>query len=345
MTEALRSKACRRGRAFACVAWLGLALAPGRVAAHESLPGLLELREQPDSSHVLHWRRPLRAEGEVRVAPVFPPDCRLEGRADARISPHLAAVRGRLRCSGGLAGRQVAVSGWQGGSTAVLVRVRHLDGSEESHLLRAASPAIVIGGVTSVAALLQSYFRLGVGHILSGPDHLLFVAGLLLIAGGGAWPLVRTVTAFTVAHSLTLGLAKLGYAEVPLPPVEVVIALSILFLAPEILRAQRGRDSFTIRNAWIVAFAFGLLHGFGFASGLSTVGLGAGELPLALLAFNVGVEAGQLAFILALLLLAQAARALPLGWPPVLRQLPAYVIGTLGAHWTLERTVALLATG
>jgi hydrogenase/urease accessory protein HupE len=322
-----------------------LTLLSARATAHETLPGLLELREQPDSSHVLHWRRPLRSEGEVSVAPVFPADCRLDGRADARIAPDVDSVRGRLRCNGGLAGRQIAVTGWQGGSTAVLVRVRHVDGSEESHLFRASSPSVVIGGVTGLAALLNSYFRLGVEHILSGPDHLLFVAGLLLIVGGGGWPLVRTITAFTVAHSFTLGLAKLGYAQVPLPPVEVVVALSILFLAPEILRAQRGNRSFTIRNAWIVAFAFGLLHGFGFASGLSTVGLAASELPLALLAFNVGVEVGQLAFILALLLFAQAARVLQIEWPRLLRPLPAYVIGTLGAYWTLERSVALLVAG
>jgi len=344
MAGALRPKALRRWRAFACAACLGLALQPGGAAAHETLPGLLELREQPDSSHLLHWRRPLRAEGEFSVAPVFPPDCRLEGRADARISPDLDSVRGRLRCNGGLAGRQVVVTGWQGGSTAVLVRVRHGDGSEESHLLRASSPAIVVGGANSMGELLRSYFRLGVDHILSGPDHLLFVAGLLLIVGGG-WPLVRTITAFTLAHSLTLGLAKLGHADVPLPPVEVVIALSILFLAPEILRAQRGDHSFTIRNAWIVAFAFGLLHGFGFASGLSTVGLAASELPLALLAFNVGVEVGQLAFILALIVLARAAHALPVGWPPMLRRVAAYVIGSLGAYWTLQRSLVLLVAG
>jgi len=312
--------------------------------AHETLPGLLELREQPDASYVLRWRQPIASEGLVLAAPVFPEDCRIDGDADGRIEPGTPAARGRLRCADGLAGRDVSIGGWRGGSPAVLVRLRHADGREEDHLLRPGSPTASLGGVAGTAGLLQSYFFLGVSHILLGIDHLLFVAGLLLIVGGN-WRLVGTITAFTVAHSVTLAAATLGWVSPPMPPLELAIALSILFLAPEALRAQRGESSLTVRSPWWVAFAFGLLHGFGFAGALATTGVPAGDVPLALLAFNLGVEAGQLAFVLALLLLARAVRALQVDWPRGMQLVPAYVIGSCGAFWTIERSLAMLSSG
>jgi hydrogenase/urease accessory protein HupE len=167
------------------------------------------------------------------------------------------------------------------------------------------------------------------------------VLGLLLIVTR-RWTLVKTITSFTAAHSLTLAVATLGYASAPLPPLNAAIALSILFLGPEIVRARRGGTSPTIRHPWVVAFAFGLLHGFGFASGLDALGLPRAEIPLALLLFNVGVEAGQLAFVLAVLLLARSFRTLEVRWPRPVAWIPAYAVGALGAFWTIERTAALL---
>jgi hypothetical protein len=157
--------------------------------------------------------------------------------------------------------------------------------------------------------------------------------------------LVKTITAFTVAHSITLAVATLGYASVPAPPLNAAIALSILFLGPEIVRARRGETSFTIQHPWVVAFAFGLLHGFGFASGLTAIGLPQGDIPLALLMFNVGVEVGQLAFVAVVLLLARAFKALEVRWPHSAALVPAYVVGSLGAFWTIQRLVSMMEGG
>jgi hydrogenase/urease accessory protein HupE len=188
---------------------------------------------------------------------------------------------------------------------------------------------------------LLGYVRLGIEHILLGIDHLLFVLGLLCIVQN-RWMLVKTITSFTIAHSLTLAVATLGYASAPLPPLNAAIALSILFLGPEIVRTWRGETSLTIRHPWVVAFAFGLLHGFGFASGLTTMGLPRAEIPLALLTFNVGVEIGQLGFVVLMLLLQRAFRTLEMVWPRWVERAPGYLVGVLGAFWTIQRTVWLL---
>lgn len=181
-------------------------------------------------------------------------------------------------------------------------------------------------------------------HILKGIDHLLFVLGLLLIVGSRYRLLFKTITAFTIAHSITLGIATLGYASAPVPPLNAAIALSILFLGPEIVRVWRGQTSFTIRHPWVVAFAFGLLHGFGFASGLTTIGLARAEIPVALLLFNVGVEIGQLFFVLIIVLLERSFRILEIRWPRWAEALPAYTVGSLGAFWTIQR-VAIMVGG
>ena len=165
--------------------------------------------------------------------------------------------------------------------------------------------------------------------------------GLLLIVRD-RWMLVKTITAFTLAHSITLAVATLGYASAPLLPLNAAIALSILFLGPEIVRVRGGQTSFTIRHPWVVAFAFGLLHGFGFASGLTTMGLPPVEIPLALLVFNLGVEVGQLGFVALILLLDRAFRALQILWPRFVAALPGYVVGSLGAYWTIQRVAVLL---
>jgi hydrogenase/urease accessory protein HupE len=200
---------------------------------------------------------------------------------------------------------------------------------------------VTLGGSTSSLERALGYVQLGLQHILLGVDHLLFVLGLLLIVSD-RWMLVKTITSFTVAHSITLAIATLGHASAPLPPLNAAIALSILFLGPEIVRRWRGETSFTIRHPWVVAFAFGLLHGFGFASGLTSMGLPKAEIPLALLLFNVGVEAGQIAFVLIVILLERAFRVLEVRWPRLVERLPGYAVGTLGAYWTIQRVLLLL---
>lgn len=197
-----------------------------------------------------------------------------------------------------------------------------------------------IESAPELSGVVLDFLKQGVWHILSGPDHLLFVFGLLLIVRT-RWMLVKTITAFTIAHSITLAVAVLGYVKPPGPPIEAGIALSILFLGPEILRARRGEISFTIRNPWVVAFSFGLLHGFGFASVMSAAGLPPSDVPLALLSFNVGVELGQLAFVAVVLLLASGLHALRNNWPRPVELLPAYVVGSLGAFWLIQRLVVM----
>jgi hydrogenase/urease accessory protein HupE len=219
--------------------------------------------------------------------------------------------------------------------------VQHADESVETHVLKPTQPSITLRAAGDTRRGVGAYLYLGIEHILLGVDHLLFVLGLLLIVRD-RWMLVKTVTAFTIAHSITLAVATFGIAQVPAAPLNAAIALSILFLGPEIVRRWRGQTSFTIRHPWVVAFAFGLLHGFGFASGLAQLGLPKGEIPLALLLFNVGVEIGQLAFVLLILLLERAFRLLEIHWPRIVERLPGYLVGTLGAFWTIQRVAILL---
>ena len=309
--------------------------------AHETRPGFLELTETAPDTDAFLWKKPAGGEIEIAIAPIVPPECRFATPGQEQLLPGALIVRGTLSCAGGLAGKTITIAGLEATITDVLVRVNHADGRLESHLLRPTTPAVTFGGVTTAAERSLGYLQLGILHIVLGVDHLLFVLGLLLIVRD-RWMLVKTITAFTVAHSITLALATLGYASAPLLPLNAAIALSILFLGPEIVRAWRGETSFTIRHPWVVAFAFGLLHGFGFASGLVALGLPKAEIPLALLLFNVGVELGQIAFVLLVVLLERAFRVLEVHWPTAVARLPGYVVGTLGAYWTIQRTLVLL---
>lgn len=318
-----------------------LLTAAGPAAAHEVRPGFLELRETAPGRYSLLWKRPTGGEIEIYINPVIPEGCSLltEDR-QPQVSPGAVVVRGELRCEGGLKDKVLRIAGLETTITDVLVRVFHADGRLESHLLRPAAPQVTLGGSTTGAERAFAYLRLGVQHILLGVDHLLFVLGLLLIVRG-TLPLVKTITAFTVAHSISLAVATLGYASAPALPLNAAIALSILFLGPEIVRRWRGETSFTIRHPWVVAFAFGLLHGFGFASGLTAMGLPQSEIPLALLLFNVGVELGQLLFVAMILLLGRSFRTLEIRWPRLIELLPGYAVGSLGAFWTIQRLLIL----
>jgi hydrogenase/urease accessory protein HupE len=330
-----------RRRAFYAAAAVALALGAPAASAHEARPGFLELRETGPETYSFLWKKPTGGEIEIQIAPVVPEGCRLATRDRGQLTPGAMIVRGTLTCAGGLGGKTIAIAGLEATITDVLVRLHHADGRLESHLLRPATPLVTLGGVTSAGARALGYLQLGVQHILLGVDHLLFVLGLLLIVSD-RWMLVKTITSFTLAHSITLAIATLGYASAPLVPLNAAIALSILFLGPEVVRTWRGETSFTIRHPWVVAFAFGLLHGFGFASGLTSMGLPQDEIPLALLLFNVGVELGQVAFVLLVVLLERSFRVLEVRWPRLVERLPGYAVGTLGAYWTIQRTLVLL---
>ncbi len=249
-----------------------------------------------------------------------------------------------VEVAGGLAGKRIELPGLQATITDVLARLQFRDGGYSTTLVHPSRPWIEIAGSQGPLAVFGTYVTHGVEHILLGYDHLLFVLALMLIVRSKR-VLVWTITAFTIAHSITLALATLGVVHVPGPPVEATIALSILLLAAEILHVRRGRPSLTAKWPWVVAFSFGLLHGFGFAGALTAVGLARNDLPLALFAFNVGVEVGQLAFIAVVLGLFALARRVTLPRPLRQHALPvaSYTIGTLAAFWFVERLAAFWA--
>jgi hydrogenase/urease accessory protein HupE len=311
--------------------------------AHEVRPGFLELRETGQNTYSFLWKKPTGGEVEIYIAPVIPAECHLTTPGRQQLTPGAVIVRGTLQCEDGVQGKTLAIDGLQATITDVIVRVHHADGRLESHLLKPVNPSVTLGAKTTGWQRSLAYLRLGVEHILLGVDHLLFVLGLLLIVAN-RWVLLKTITSFTVAHSITLAIATLGYASAPVPPLNAAIALSILFLGPEIVRRWRGQTSFTIRHPWVVAFAFGLLHGFGFASGLTSMGLPQAEIPLALLLFNVGVEIGQTFFVLIIVMLERSFRILEIRWPRWAEALPAYTVGGLGAFWTIQR-VAIMVGG
>jgi hydrogenase/urease accessory protein HupE len=323
-----------------------LGLAPRWCAAHESQPGLLELRElTADASAAtweVGWRAPIYYGKPHPARLVLPADWEAVGEPSVRRLGSYELYRQLVRVPAGeLDGSVVAFPGLEQTITDVFVRVARLDGTESTQLVRPTAPRATLRGERPWTVTAREYLVLGFHHILLGVDHLLFVLGLLIIVRGTR-QLIETITAFTVAHSITLALATLGHANLPGPPLNAAIALSILFLGPEMVRVWRGQTSFTIRHPWVVAFGFGLLHGFGFASGLSTVGMPRAEVPLALAMFNVGVELGQLAFVALILLCHRAAKTLEFRWPRTAELAPAYLIGSLGAYWTIQRTVMML---
>lgn len=327
-------------RRLLLAAALWLLLAPG-LGAHEARPGFLELRQIDAASYNLLWKKPAGGEVELFIAPIVPKECRFLSSGQQQLTPGALVMRGVLVCPGGIDGKTLAIDGLDATLTDVIVRIHHADGRLESHVVKPDAPSVTLGVATSGWQRAAGYVRLGVNHILLGVDHLLFVLGLMLIVGR-RWMLIKTISAFTLAHSITLAIATLGYASAPLPPLNAAIALSILFLGPEIVRKWRGGTSFTIRHTWVVAFAFGLLHGFGFASGLTAMGLPHAEIPLALLLFNVGVEIGQVGFVLLIVALERAFGTLEIRWPRVVEALPGYAVGSLGAFWAIQRTVILL---
>jgi hydrogenase/urease accessory protein HupE len=308
--------------------------------AHEVRPGFLEIREIGGDTFDVLWKVP--ASGEYRLAMYVRLPARCKGAPTSGSFAAGAFVeRWRATCPGGLFGESISIDGLSATRTDVLARVARADGTTQIARLTPEETSFEVTASPGRLDVAKAFFTVGIRHILLGVDHLLFVLGLMLIVAN-RWVLVKTITSFTLAHSITLAIATLGYAAAPVPPLNAAIALSILFLGPEIVRAWRGQTSFTIRHPWVVAFVFGLLHGFGFASGLTTMGLPQEEIPVALLFFNLGVEAGQLAFVLAVVFLERAFRTLQIRWPRWAQLLPGYVVGSLGAFWTIQRTLMML---
>jgi hydrogenase/urease accessory protein HupE len=314
-----------------------VALMPLASFAHEARPAYLEIKETAPGQFSVLWRTPVLAGMRLPLVLQMP-----EGVKNVRppvvdeLADSLAERRWIDTGPNGLAGKRVEITGLQLTITDALVRVELLDGRTIQAIARPSQPWVEVAASQSRWEVMGTYIVEGLRHILFGADHLLFVLGLLLIVRNG-WMLVKTVTAFTVAHSITLAVATLGYANAPALPLNAAIALSILFLGPEIVRVWRGETSFTIRHPWVVAFAFGLLHGFGFATAMTGAGLPRQDLPWALLSFNVGVELGQLGFVALILAMERSFRVLEVRWPRWVQALPGYTVGTLGAFWAIQR--------
>ncbi len=350
--------------------------------AHEARPAYLEIKETAPGKFSVLWRTPVLAGMRLPLVLKIPDDVKnLKAPVVQELADSLVERRWIDAGPNGLSGKRIEFAGLQLTITDVLVRVEMLDGRNWTAIARPSQPWVEVAASQSWYEVMGTYIVEGIRHILFGADHMLFVLGLLLIVKN-RWMLLKTVTAFTVAHSITLAIATLGYAEAPVLPLNAAIALSILFLGPEIVKQNdaRGgirdtgyevldtgfgirdtrtphpasrdsnpasripdRASLTLRYPWVVAFAFGLLHGFGFASALTSAGLPRSELPLALVSFNVGVEFGQLGFIVFVLALERSFRVLEIRWPRWAQALPGYTVGSLGAFWTIQRVAMMIA--
>jgi len=307
--------------------------------AHEVRPGYLELRETDAEMYAVLWKVPAVGEMRLSIHPRFPKNCRPVGEVTSYRGSDSYAERLSIACPGGLNGRTIAIHGLGATMTDVLVRIEFADGTTWTQRLKPSVPAARIPETVSRLETTGVYLKLGVEHILSGVDHLLFVLALIILTRGG-WKLVKTVTAFTLSHSVTLTAATLGFVHVPQRPVEAVIALSIVFVATEIVKVRRGIKCITASVPWLVAFSFGLIHGLGFAGGLSDAGLPVLHIPTALLFFSLGVESGHFLFIGVLLLLIVLARRVRISFPRWTELVPPYAIGTIAMFWVIQRLTA-----
>jgi hydrogenase/urease accessory protein HupE len=318
----------------------------GIAQAHEVRPGYLQIRQVGELTYDLLWKIPAKGDQRLRLYVRLPGNCQ-SSKMTSSFAGGAYIERWQAFCEGGLKDGIIVIDGLATTRTDVLARVVHSNGRTQTVRLTPSQPEFKVIGTAGPATVVGTYFKLGVEHILLGFDHLLFVLALLFLVEG--WRrLVATITAFTIAHSLTLAAATFGWVQVPQAPVEAVIALSIMFVAVEILHRHQGRTGIATRKPWIVAFVFGLLHGLGFAGALREIGLPNDAIPLALAFFNVGVEAGQLLFVTAVFLLFWLiTRLMGIRGPTAERSAsperaiarPAsYMIGTLAAFWLIQRT-------
>ena len=307
--------------------------------AHEVRPAYLELYESQSGEFAVLWKTPMRGDMRLALEPEFSGHTENLTPVTTRESEGGAVQRWRVQALEPLRGQTIRIAGLERTMTDTLVRVEFFDGSMWVKRLTPAEPAAQIPVELNGLRMAGEYLTLGVEHILFGIDHLVFVLALLLISSG-IWQLIQTITAFTLAHSITLGLATLGVVHVPSTPVEALIALSIVMVAAEIIHKRRGIEGITARAPWIVAFTFGLLHGFGFASALSGIGLPTGHIPIALLFFNLGVETGQLLFLGGALGIIAGFRHLRLSLPCWSELIPPYAIGSVAMCWVIQRVMA-----
>ncbi|WP_157573264.1 HupE/UreJ family protein [Novosphingobium sp. AAP83] len=313
-------------------------LGAGRAEAHEVRPVYLDIKETAAGRYDVIWRVPVTNGMAPPVSPRFAAGCKVSGGLPW-VAGSSAVSRMVVTCAEGLAATTITLDGLSHTMIDGLVRIQFASGEVATRLVRPANPAFTVPGANGPLDVIRIYAGLGTEHILAGYDHLLFVLGMVLYVKRSRAVLL-SISSFTLAHSITLSMAALGVIAVPSALAEALIALSILMLAVELVRSAASPDGATGLRPAVLAFVFGLLHGLGFAGALAAIGLPAHEIPLSLLGFNIGVELGQIAFVIVILAIGRVTRALG----PQLRQrayrVCTYAIGSLAAFWTIERVMA-----
>jgi len=306
--------------------------------SHEIRPAFLQIIQTSETTYEVFWKVPSMGDAVPKIHPVFSPFFTIEELKRPNKIPGSVIYSYKIYSEETLQGKVLTIDGLNKTLIDALVTVTYLNGEKVTMMLQPDKDSSVIPGETSTYDVIKTYTKLGIEHILLGIDHLLFVLALIIITRG-KWKILKTITAFTLAHSITLSLAALGYVNFPTPPVEAVIALSIVFLAVEIIKNLNGKQTLTSKKPWLVAFTFGLLHGFGFAGALTNIGLPQQDIPFALAFFNVGVEIGQIAFVIVVLAIIKLL-SFKKDWSIFTKKIPAYVIGSLASFWMIERVLA-----
>lgn len=314
-------------------------IAAGSARADELRPGYMAFTQHSASDWSLSWKLPMRGGLTPQTNPILPKGCILSGTPERTIANGAVETRLAVRCAGNVAGKDIGMSAMAASQTDILVRVALLGRPVQALRLTAAEPSATIAAKPGRLQVARTYFIVGVEHILFGYDHLLFVVCLVLLLNG-LWTIAKAVTAFTVAHSVTLIGTTMGLIGLPQAPVEAVIALSIIFLAVEILKKDPEKPRLSERLPWLVALIFGLLHGFGFAGALREVGLPESDVPTALLTFNLGVEAGQLLIVFAAIAVVAAFRRFAANATQPVLKFATYAIGITAGFWFIERIIA-----
>jgi hydrogenase/urease accessory protein HupE len=326
---------------FCAVLWicLGLALLPTSARADELRPAYIEMTEQAPGQWSILWKASANSRLGQTGAVIIPDNCIADGDPRREFAGGNILTRLSLRCKGSVQGQRIGLKNLELSTTDALVRIAPMDSTMQTLRLTPDQPVAALAKPSVISNVAATYTILGFEHILMGFDHLFFVLALVLLLKGG-WLVAKTVTAFTVAHSITLAGSTLGLLSLPPQPVEAVIALSIIFLAVEVVKARPDDVRLSERFPWIVAFLFGLLHGFGFAGALAEIGLPEGDVPLALLTFNLGVEIGQLVIVAVALAVLHGLRKMRGHWLQPGKAATAYGIGIIATYWFIERMVA-----
>lgn len=306
------------------------------VMADEMRPAYLEMRETGPDVFAVLWKVPASGGTQLDLHVRLPEICKAKAGQVKSIEAGAYLERWSVICEGGLKGREISIDGLISTVTDALAHITYRDGTSEVARLKPDAPVFMVAGAQSSLEVASTYFLLGVDHILSGIDHLLFILALMLLINN-RWMLIKTITAFTLAHSITLAGSALGYFSLPQKPVEATIALSIAFVASELVKMRPDEKRLSESYPWAVAYAFGLLHGFGFAGALKEIGLPQIDVPLALLTFNIGVEAGQLIFVGAVLTGLKVVNTFITAQMASMRLTAAYLIGAISVMWLFER--------